>query len=67
MADYAVEIEVQSDGEAERQEIMNYDEVQDYLANGTFPEGVTKAVKSVTRKRAKSFNLWMVSITTRRF
>ena len=35
MADYAAEIEVRSDGEAEREELTNYDEVQDYLANGT--------------------------------
>ena len=39
MADYAAEIEVLSDGEAEHEEITNYDEVQDYLANGTYPEG----------------------------
>ena len=45
---YAAEIEVRSDGEVEREEITNYDEVQDYLANG----GATKAVKSVIRKRA---------------
>ena len=32
MADYAAEIEVRSDGEAEREELTNYDEVQDYLA-----------------------------------
>ena len=30
MADYAAEIEVRSDGEAEREELTNYDEVQDY-------------------------------------
>ena len=57
MADYAAEIEVRSDGEAEREEITNYDEVQDYLANGTYPEGATKAVKGVIRKRAKKFQL----------
>ena len=39
MTDYAAEIEVRSEGEAEREEITNYDEVQDYLANGTYPEG----------------------------
>ena len=38
MADYAAEIEVRSDGEAKCEEITNYDEVQDYLANGTHPE-----------------------------
>ena len=32
MADYAAEIEVWSNGEAKREEITNYDEVQDYLA-----------------------------------
>ena len=50
MADYAAEIEVRSDGEPERAEITNYDEVQDYLANVTYPEGATKAVKGVIRK-----------------
>ena len=54
MADYAAEIEVRSDGEAEREEITNYDEVQDYLVNGTYPEEATKAVKG---KRAKKFQL----------
>ena len=39
MADHAAEIEVRSDCEAEREEITNYDKVQDYLANGTYPEG----------------------------
>ena len=29
--------------------------MQDYLANGTYPEGATKAVKGVIRKRAKQF------------
>ena len=53
MADYAAEIEVRLDGEVEREELTNYDEVQDYLANGTYPEGVTKAGKAVIRKRAK--------------
>ena len=43
MGDYAAEIAVRSDGEAEREEITNYDEVQDYLANGTYPEGATVA------------------------
>ena len=50
MADYAAEIEVRSDGEAEREELTNYDEVQDYLANGTYPEGATKAGKAVIDK-----------------
>ena len=54
MADNAAEIEVLSDGEAER---TNYDEVQDYLANGTYPERATKAVKDVIRKMAKKFQL----------
>ena len=49
MADYAAEIEVWSDGEAEREEIRNYDEVQDYLANGTYPEEATKAMEGVIR------------------
>ena len=53
MVDYAAEIEVRLDSEAECEEIMKYDEVQDYLANGTYHEGVTKAVKGVIRKRAK--------------
>ena len=53
MADYAAEIEVRSDGEAEREEIANNDEAQDYLANGTYPAGDTKAEKGVIRKRAK--------------
>ena len=44
-------------GEAEREEIMNYNEVQDYLANGTYPEEATKVVKGVIRKRAKKFQL----------
>ena len=57
MADYAVEIEVRSDGEAECEEIRSYDEVQDYLANSTYPEEATKAVKGVIRKRAKKFQL----------
>ena len=39
MADCAAKIEVRSDDEAEREEIANYDEVQDYLANGTYPKG----------------------------
>ena len=47
MADYAAKIEVRSDGEAEREELTNYDEVQDYLDNGTYPEGATKAGKTV--------------------
>ena len=34
-----VEIEVQLDGEVEPEEIMNYDEVQYYLANGIYPKG----------------------------
>ena len=53
MADYAAEIEVRSDVEAEREEIANYDEAQDYLANGTHPAGETKAEKGDIRKRAK--------------
>ena len=52
MAEYATEIEVWS---AQREEIKLYDEVQDYLANATYPEGATKAVKGVVRKRAKKF------------
>ena len=32
MADYAAEIEVWSNGGAKREEVTNYDEVQDYLA-----------------------------------
>ena len=57
MVDYAAEIKVRSDGEAEHEEIRSYDEVQDYLANGTYPEEVTKAVKGVIRKREKKFHL----------
>ena len=57
MADYAAEIKVRLDGEAEREEIRSYDEVQDYLANGTYPEEATKAVKGVIRKREKKFQL----------
>ena len=57
MADCAAKIEVRSDDEAEREEIANYDEVQDYLANGTYPKGATRAVKGVIRKRAKKFQL----------
>ena len=33
MADYAAELEVWSDRKTKREEIMNYDVVQDYLAN----------------------------------
>ena len=58
MADYATEIEVRSDGEAEREEITYYDEVQDYL----YP-----TVPTPKEKGKKSSNSWMVSITTRRF
>ena len=57
MANYAAEIEVQSDGEAERDQMTNYDQVQDYLANGTYPPGATKAEKGVIRKRAKKFQI----------
>ena len=57
MADYAAEIEVRSDGEVKREEITNYDELQDYLANGTYPKGATKAVKPVVRKREKKVQL----------
>lgn len=57
MANYAAEIEVQSDGEVERDEMTNYDQVQDYLANGTYPPGATKAEEGVIRKRAKKFQL----------
>ena len=64
MAEYAAKIEVRSDGEAEREEIRSCDEVQDCLANGTYPEETTKAVKAVIRKRAKKFQL--MSFTTRR-
>ena len=32
MADYAAEIEVWLNGETKREEVTNYDEVQDYLA-----------------------------------
>ena len=53
MADHAAEIEVRSDSEVECEEIMKYDEVQDYLASGTYHEGVTNAVRGVIRKRAK--------------
>ena len=47
MADCAAKIEVRSDDEAEREEIANYDEVQDYLANGTYtPKVVSRASPS---------------------
>ena len=36
---------------------VSTDKVQDYLANGTYPEGETKAVKGVISKRAKKFQL----------
>ena len=36
-------------------EIKVYDEVQDYLASGRYPETVTKLEKGVIRKRAKEF------------
>ena len=62
-----MQIEVRLDGEVERGEVTNYDEVQDYLANGSYPEGATKAVKGVIRKRAKSSNSWMISFVTRTF
>ena len=39
----------------EHEEIRSYDEVQEHLANGTYPEQATKAVKVVIRKRAKKF------------
>ena len=45
---------------ADYAEIRSYDhryEVQDYLANGVYPEEATKAVKGVIRKRAKKFQL----------
>ena len=57
MAEYAAEIEVWSDSEEEREEVTNYDEVQDYLANSTYPERATKAVKGVIRKSANKFQL----------
>ena len=59
MADYAAEIEVWSDGKAEREEITNYDEVQNSIPSQRYlyPEGATKAVKGVFRKRAKTFQL----------
>ena len=52
----AAEIESRSGGEADRAKITSYDEVQDYLANDTYPEGPTKSVEDVIRKRAKSSN-----------
>ena len=57
MADYAAEIEVWSDRKTKREEITNYDVVQDYVANDTYPEGATKTVKRVFRKTAKKFQL----------
>ena len=57
MADHAAEIEVRSDSEVECEEIMKYDEVQDYLASGTYHEGVTKAVRGVSEKGQKKFQL----------
>ena len=38
-------------------EIKVYDEVQDYLASGRYPETATKVEKGVIRKRAKKFLL----------
>ena len=64
MADYAAEIEVWSDRKTKREEITNYDVVQDYLANDTYPEGATKTVKRVSGKRRRSSNSWMVSFTS---
>ena len=63
MADYAAEIEVWSDRKTKREEIRNYDIVQDYLANDTYLEG---AVKRVSGKLRRSSNSWMVSFTTRK-
>ena len=48
---YTAEIEVRSNGEAEREEITNLRQVEHYL------EGATKAAKGVSRKRAKQFQL----------
>ena len=49
-----MEIKVQSEGEAEHEEIMN-DEVKDYPAKDAKPERATKAVKGLIRKRVKKF------------
>jgi len=38
MADYAAEIEVWSDRKTKCEVITNYDVVQDYLANDTYPK-----------------------------
>ena len=38
-------------------EIKVYDEVQDYLASGRYPETATMVEKGVIRKRAKTFLL----------
>ena len=38
-------------------EIKVYDEVQDYLASGRYPETATKVEKGVIRKRATNFLL----------
>ena len=38
----AAGIEVWSDGKAEREEITNYDQVRDYLANGTYRRAETE-------------------------
>jgi len=50
------ESKFQTDG-TENDEIMIYDEVQDYLVNGSYPQSATKVDKGVIKKRTKKFLL----------
>ena len=59
------ESKFQTDG-AENDEIKIYDEVQDYLVNGSYSQSATKVDKGVKKKKErKSFYLLTVSSTSR--
>lgn len=36
---------------------FKWDEIVDYLANGTYPEGIDKGKKSIIRRRSKDYRL----------
>ena len=60
MADYAAQIEVRSDGEAEREKITNRTTTKcDYLANSAYPEAANfYATLQVNRELMKASSVW---------
>ena len=61
----SAEADAQDDKDGGEKEAETYENVFEYLTKGCYPQGASKAEKSVLRRMSKNSKLWMESSITK--